>query len=105
MRIACPIRVDPGKAKYLSQSLDKTRFIGLEGLRESAIYVKHHEFHGKVRMSPNEMKLSRRAKNKERATPKSEAKGRLAVMLPRCWTEYRALWYRDGPLVAVGVVV
>ena len=54
MRIACPIRVDPGKAKYLSQSLDKTRFIGLEGLRESAIYVKHHEFHGKVRMSPNE---------------------------------------------------
>src|SRR5439155_23488002 len=54
MRIACPIRVDPGKAKYLSQSLDKTRFIGLEGLRESAIYVKHHEFHGKVRMSPND---------------------------------------------------
>ncbi len=60
MRIACPIRVDPGKAKYLSQSLDKTRFIGLEGLRESAIYVKHHEFHEKVRMSPNETKLSDR---------------------------------------------
>src|SRR5213079_2808361 len=27
------------------------------------------------------------------------------VMLPACWTDYRALWYRDGPLVAVGMVV
>src|SRR5438034_5657227 len=27
------------------------------------------------------------------------------VMLPRCWTDYLALWYRDGPLVAVGMVV
>src|SRR5438128_1668515 len=27
------------------------------------------------------------------------------VMLPRCWADYLALWYRDGPLVAVGMVV
>src|SRR5207244_2039994 len=27
------------------------------------------------------------------------------VILPRCWTDYLALWYRDGPLVAVGMVV
>ena len=47
MWIARPIRVDVGKAKYLSQSLDKARLVGLEGLCESAVYVKHHEFHGK----------------------------------------------------------
>src|SRR5439155_19679896 len=27
------------------------------------------------------------------------------VMLPRRFADYRALWYRDGPLVAVGMVV
>src|SRR6266496_3651584 len=58
MRIARPIRVDAGKAKYLSQSLDKARFVGLVGLCESAIYVKHHEFHEKcecrlTRIRPN----------------------------------------------------
>src|SRR5205823_12666998 len=47
MRIARPIRVDVGKAEYLLQSLDKARFVGLIGLCESAVYVKHHEFHGK----------------------------------------------------------
>ncbi len=96
MRIARPIRVDPNKAKYLSQSLDKTRFIGFEGLRESAIYVKHHEFHGKVRMSPNAPKLSAWL---------GGGSFLALVMLPRCWTDYLALWYRDGPLVAVGMVV
>ena len=47
MWIARPIRVDVGKAEYLLQSLDKARFVGLVGLCESTVYVKHHEFHGK----------------------------------------------------------
>src|SRR5438128_10861071 len=51
MWIARPIRVDVGKAKYLSQSLDKARLVGLIGLCESAVYIKHHEFHRIVRMS------------------------------------------------------
>src|SRR6266480_5673084 len=59
MRITRPIRVDAGETKYLSQRLDKAHLISLVGLSESAVDVKHHEFHGK-RMSPNETELSHR---------------------------------------------
>ena len=47
MWIARPIRVEVSKTKNFSQSLDKARFVSLGGLSESAVYVKHYEFHGK----------------------------------------------------------
>ena len=64
MWIARPIRVDVSKTKNFSQSLDKARFVSLGGLCEGAVYVKHHECHGKRECRLTRLKISDRANEK-----------------------------------------